>query len=74
MKPDNLLSIIDPDLSVDVLIGIAKGAPVMVKSNMESTGFESTSFLKNMMVYVFIAVVCVVTVIGMIFMRYFKKL
>lgn len=64
---------IDPDLSVDVLIGLAKGES-MIKSNMESTGFESTSFLKNMMVYVFIAVVCLVTVIGMIFMRYFEKL
>ena len=73
MKPDNILAIIDPDLSVDVILGIAKGDK-NVKSNMESLGFKSTSFLKNMVTYVFIAVICLLTIIGMLFLRYFDKL
>lgn len=71
LKPDNILSFIDPDLSVDVLIGASKS---MVKSNMESSGFKSADFMRNMAVYIFAIVAGLLVIIGMLFLRFFDKI
>ena len=71
LKPDNLLPLIDPDLSVDVLIGVSKS---MVKSNMESTGYKSASFIKNMAVYIFVIVAVLFVGAVMIVIRFFDKI
>ena len=63
----------DPDLSVDVIIGIAKGA-VEVKSNAESSGFKSSSFVKNMAVYIFIIVGVLLLIVVGLFLRFFDKI
>lgn len=71
MKPDNILQLIDPDLSMDVLIGVTKS---MVKSNMESSGYKSANFIKNMAVYVFVIAVCLLAIVGMLFLRFIDKI
>lgn len=53
-KPDNVLSSIDEDYSIDYFMNLSKER---VNSAAESSGMNSTSFVKNMSTFIFIGTI-----------------
>ena len=71
LKPDNLLALIDPDLTVASLI---ESSQAQLSASMESSGVQSSNFLVNMAVYIGMFILFLLGMIVLFIMKNFAKL
>ena len=69
-KPDNILSTIDEDYSIDYFLNLSKER---VSSTVESSGMNSSSFVKNMSTFLFIGAVILCGIFLMVAMTTLKS-
>ena len=68
IKPDRLLQLYDPNLSVDKLVGASKET---MTGAIESSGISSTNFLSNMSTYLFALAIIVALLIMLAILSFF---
>lgn len=72
LKPDPILKMIKPGLTIDVLLGAAKGTNTNLPQTMEGAG-QTASFLVNMFMYIAALVVFFVILVVLILLTQIKK-
>ena len=71
LKPDNLLGLVSPGLTLQSLI---ESSQTTLSASMESSGVQSSNFFVNMAVYIGVLLVFIVALLAFVILRNISKL